>query len=331
MKTVSRFILDNAINKINEKLQPYGNIIGCEYNLRVVNTISDGDNLEYLIVQIRPLDRDGETLFYRIPVLYNQEIIQCDYNGNIINDTQSSPSSKEDTVHMEQRKFVYFIEDTHHSKQGLWLGLEYYPETSWTGGIKAWTNDPLKAFPFKTFREADKIRVELNMDGYIVTEHEFVNERYIDKSQNVQSEDKDTVHMEIEYPRPLVKFLLDTYGLLVTEAEALKILNDTASVPDITKPSTPLTETNKHEKEAEERYPMPNRRDYSDNSAGTAEYTMDRMLCRTLREKLIKIRNLSSNEKIDELVEFTKSLEAGFGNFVTINYILSKANEIRNR
>lgn len=83
-KRLARFLLDNAINKIDERKEPYGNIVGCEYCLRVINTISDGDYLEDLVVQLRPLGRDGETLFYRISLLYNEEIVPCDYNGNKI-------------------------------------------------------------------------------------------------------------------------------------------------------------------------------------------------------------------------------------------------------
>ena len=74
----------------------------------------------------------------------------------------------------EVRKFVYLIEDTHPNRQGLWWGLEEVPLTSWETTFKAWTNDPLKAIQFNTFKEADEIRKKLNMDGYIVTEHEFV-------------------------------------------------------------------------------------------------------------------------------------------------------------
>ena len=74
----------------------------------------------------------------------------------------------------EVRKFVYLIEDTHPNRQGLWWGLEEVPLTSWETTFKAWTNDPLKAIQFDTFEQADEQRKKLNMDGYIVTEHEFV-------------------------------------------------------------------------------------------------------------------------------------------------------------
>ena len=74
----------------------------------------------------------------------------------------------------EVRKFVYLIEDTHPSRQGLYFGFDPYPISSWETGFKAWTNDPLNATQFNTFKEADEIRKKLNMDGYIVTEHEFV-------------------------------------------------------------------------------------------------------------------------------------------------------------
>jgi hypothetical protein len=91
-KNLARFILDNALTKIDERKEPYGNIIGCEYCLRVMGTLSDGDNLEYLIVQVRPLGRDGETLFYRISLLYNDSIIQCDYNGNLLIAENTQPT-----------------------------------------------------------------------------------------------------------------------------------------------------------------------------------------------------------------------------------------------
>lgn len=82
---LARFLLDNAAPKpINEQKEPYGIIVGCEYNLLVINTISDGDNLMGLVIQIRPLERDGNTLFYRIDLLYGDEITQCDYGGNPI-------------------------------------------------------------------------------------------------------------------------------------------------------------------------------------------------------------------------------------------------------
>ena len=74
----------------------------------------------------------------------------------------------------EVRKFVYLIEDTHPSRQGMWWGLEEVPLTSWETTFKAWTNDPLKAIQFATFEKADEQRKELNMYGYIVTEHDFV-------------------------------------------------------------------------------------------------------------------------------------------------------------
>jgi hypothetical protein len=81
-KRLARFIMDNAVRPIDERKECYGGIKGNEYCLRVVNTISDGDYLEYLVVQLRPLGRDGETVFYRISLLYNDEIKPCDYNGN---------------------------------------------------------------------------------------------------------------------------------------------------------------------------------------------------------------------------------------------------------
>lgn len=86
MKTkLVRFILDNAIGgPVNPREEPYGRIVGNEYCLRVVKTISDGDYLEDLILQIRPLGRDGETLFYRASYLYGEEILQCDIEGNFI-------------------------------------------------------------------------------------------------------------------------------------------------------------------------------------------------------------------------------------------------------
>ncbi len=81
-----RFLLNNAnIKSINERQEPYGRIIGSEYCIRVVKTISDGDYLEDLVLQVRPLGRDGETLFYRTSLLYGDDIVQCDYDGNKIN------------------------------------------------------------------------------------------------------------------------------------------------------------------------------------------------------------------------------------------------------
>ena len=113
-----------------------------------------------------------------------------EFFNELLNDiSQFTPSTKEEKTgveEVEERKFVYFIEDTHPAYKGLWFGLEAYPITSWENDFKAWTNDPLKAYPFKTYEEADKVRVELNMDGRIVTEHAFVNGMHIDKSQNCQ-------------------------------------------------------------------------------------------------------------------------------------------------
>lgn len=89
-KTLSRFLLDNAVmGAIKEREEPYGRIVGNEYVLRVINTISDGDYLEYLVVQVRPLDRDGDTLFYRISVLYGEKVEQCDYNGDVKNKSEN--------------------------------------------------------------------------------------------------------------------------------------------------------------------------------------------------------------------------------------------------
>lgn len=83
--SLARFLLNNAIfSPIKEREEPYGRIVGCEYNLRVIKTISDGDYLEDLIVQVRPQGRDGETLFYRVRLLYGNDVMQCDCDGNLI-------------------------------------------------------------------------------------------------------------------------------------------------------------------------------------------------------------------------------------------------------
>ena len=92
-------------------------------------------------------------------------------------------------LHIEgERRFVYFIEDTHPAKVAKWLGTEFEPDTSWTAKMTCWTDNPANALQFKTFDEAETCRKELNIDGYIVTEHEFVNNKHVDKSQNCQSE-----------------------------------------------------------------------------------------------------------------------------------------------
>lgn len=113
----------------------------------------------------------------------------------------------------EDRKFVYFIEDTHPAYKGLWFGMETYPVTSWTSDFKAWTNDPLKAHAFATFEEADKVRIELNMDGYIVTEHEFVNQLYVDKSQNAQPSEPSTLPV-VDYEKEANSKLLELIKMI---------------------------------------------------------------------------------------------------------------------
>lgn len=126
----------------------------------------------------------------------------------------------------EERKFVYFIEDTIPSTQGRWFGMEYYPATSWTDDFSTWTNDPLKAHKFETFKEADKVRNELNMYGYIITEHEFVNHMYIDKSDNADPQTSipvtDTVKEEdIRKENELVNVLKEYISFLDKECSRL--------------------------------------------------------------------------------------------------------------
>ncbi len=99
------------------------------------------------------------------------------------------PLTKEEPLTIEEkRKFVYFIEDTHPAKVAKWFGTEFEPDTSWTEKMACWTDNPTNALQFKTLEEAEIVRKELNIDGHIVTEHEFVNNNHVDKSQNCQSE-----------------------------------------------------------------------------------------------------------------------------------------------
>lgn len=57
-------------------------------------------------------------------------------------------------------KYVFFIEDpvTHN-----WLTVE-----------QDWTNDPLKAFKFKSEMKARTYAITLHLSNYIITEHEFI-------------------------------------------------------------------------------------------------------------------------------------------------------------
>lgn len=76
MKSLSKFIGDNAIASINGFAMP-----GSEYVMRIIGHINDGDYLTDYVVQVRPHDKDGETLFFKVDIRSNY-VQPCDIQGN---------------------------------------------------------------------------------------------------------------------------------------------------------------------------------------------------------------------------------------------------------